>query len=221
MHGDRKHIRLSGWDYCSEGAYFITICCYEKESFFGRMIDDKIVLSEIGKMASHFWKEISEHFNHVKLDEYVVMPNHIHGILILDYSMAGRRKEILNINSMEANIGMRHGITNNNPIEPDVGTRHGVSLHNTTNINVGPCHGMALQRFCTNQFSKPVRNSISVIINQYKSTLKRWCNQNGFKSFRWQSRFHDHIMRNESSIDQVREYIRTNPRNWLSDELYI
>jgi putative transposase len=188
MHGERKHIRLSDWDYSSEGVYFITICCHDRESFFGRLIDKKMVISEIGKMAFQFWKEIPEHFYHVRIDEFVVMPNHIHGILILDYSLAG--------------------------------TRHGVSLHNTSNINVGPCHGMALHRNGTNQFSKPVKNSIPVIINQYKSTLKRWCNQNGFKYFRWQSRFYDHILRSEFSMNQVREYIITNPRNWLSDEMY-
>ena len=172
MHGDRKHIRLPGWDYSSEGVYFITICCHEGESFFGKLIDNKMVLSEIGKMASYFWKEIPVHFKHVKLDEYVVMPNHIHGILILDYSL--------------------------------VGTRHGVSL----------------QRIGTNQFSKPVENSVSVIVNQYKSSLKRWCNQNGYKSFQWQSRFYDHIVRDENSIDLVREYIKSNPANWYSDKMF-
>ncbi len=89
MHGDRKQIRLPGWDYSAEGVYFITICCYDRESFFGRLIDKKMIFSEIGEMASGFWKEIPEHFNHVKLDEFVVMPNHIHGILILDYSLVG------------------------------------------------------------------------------------------------------------------------------------
>ena len=171
MHGDRKHIRLSEWDYSSEGVYYITICCREREAFFGKLIENKMILSEIGEMASFFWKEIPEHFNHVKLDEYIVMPNHIHGILILDYSLVGTR------------------------------------------------HGMALQRNGTNQFSKPIKNSISVIINQYKSSLKRWCNQNGFKSFQWQSRFYDHIICEENSIDQVREYIRSNPTNWASDEM--
>ncbi|MBI5008202.1 MAG: hypothetical protein HZB98_00790, partial [Bacteroidia bacterium] len=124
MHRDRKNIRLPGWDYSGEGVYFITICCYERESFFGRLIDDKIIFSEIGKMASGFWKEIPEHFNHVRLDEYVVMPNHIHGILILDYSLIGK------YNTMR---------------ESPVGTRHGVSLR-SYNINTeGSCHGMTLQ----------------------------------------------------------------------------
>ena len=194
MHRDRKNIRLPGWDYSGEGVYFITICCYERESFFGRLIDDKIILSEIGEMASGFWKEIPEHFNHVRLDEFVIMPNHIHGILILDYSLIGK------YNTMR---------------ESPVGTRHGVSLQSYNINTVGSCHGMTLQPNGFHKSSNPVKNSISVIINQYKSSLKRWCNKNGHNSFRWQSRFYDHIIREEDSIDLVREYIRSNPKNWL------
>jgi REP element-mobilizing transposase RayT len=79
---------------------------------------------------------------------------------------------------------------------------------------------MTLQRDGINQFSKPIKNSVSVIVNQYKSSLKRWCNKNGCNYFRWQSRFYDHIIREEESIDQIRAYIRSNPKNWLSDEMF-
>lgn len=71
-----------------------------------------------------------------------------------------------------------------------------------------------------NQFSKPVKNSISVIINQYKSSVKRWCNQKASNHFRWQSRFYDQILHNEISIDMISEYISTNPKNWIGDDLY-
>jgi len=71
-----------------------------------------------------------------------------------------------------------------------------------------------------NQFSKPVRNSVSVIINQFKSSVKRCGNKNGFNYFQWQSRFYDQILHNENSIDKIREYICNNPKNWSDDELY-
>ncbi len=187
MNGERKSIRLSNWDYSSEGIYFITICCFENKRFFGEIIDKIMILNELGKVASLFWKEIHEHFSHVYLDEYVIMPNHIHGILILDYS--------------------------------DVGTRHGVSLHTNHYGDVGSCHGMTLRGNGINKFSKPVKNSVSVIVNQYKSTLKRWCNKNGYEAFKWQSRFYDKIIWNENSMDEVRYYIRENPRHWKKDEL--
>jgi hypothetical protein len=78
---------------------------------------------------------------------------------------------------------------------------------------------MTLQRNVTNKFSKPVKNSVSVIVNQYKSTFKRWCNKNGYSTFHWHSRFYDKILWYENSLDQVRDYIRMNPRNWNMDEL--
>ena len=71
-----------------------------------------------------------------------------------------------------------------------------------------------------NQFSKPVKNSVSVIVNQYKSSVKRWCNKNGFDHFQWQGRFYDEILHNENTIYNTREYIYYNPRNWTADELY-
>jgi len=70
------------------------------------------------------------------------------------------------------------------------------------------------------QFSKPVKNSVSVIINQYKSSVKRWCNKNGSDHFQWQSRFFDQILYNEYSVNNIREYIYNNPKKWIEDELY-
>jgi putative transposase len=199
MNKNRKHIRLSDWDYSSPGIYFITICCSDRQPFFGRIINNRINHSEIGLIASQFWLEIPEHFTNVKLDEFVVMPNHIHGILILN-------------NSSERT---RHGIA---------GTRHGVSLQTPIDDNVGSCHDMTHPskqlKPEINQFANPVRNSVSVIIGQYKSSVKRWCNKNGFDDFQWQSRFYDRILHNENSIDRVREYIHNNPNNWIEDEFY-
>jgi REP element-mobilizing transposase RayT len=91
MNKERKNIRLSYWDYSSSGEYFITICCKERNSFFGEIKENEMILSEIGLISSKYWLEIPEHFPHVKLDEFVVMPNHIHGILILDYSLVDTR----------------------------------------------------------------------------------------------------------------------------------
>ncbi|CAN5544097.1 hypothetical protein BH23BAC1_BH23BAC1_45930 [soil metagenome] len=76
--------RLQGWDYGSNASYFVTICTKEREHFFGEIADGKMILSELGKCADKCWQEITKHFPFVVLDEYVVMPNHIHGIVIID-----------------------------------------------------------------------------------------------------------------------------------------
>jgi putative transposase len=80
----RRSIRLKDYDYSSGGAYFITICVKNRECLFGEIIEGKMNLSEIGEIAHNNWLNIPEHFNNVILDEFVVMPNHIHGILILN-----------------------------------------------------------------------------------------------------------------------------------------
>ena len=79
----RRSIRLKGYDYTQEGGYFITICVQDHQCSFGRIIKSVLELSPIGKMAQKFWTEIPNHHSNVQLDEYIVMPNHIHGVLFL------------------------------------------------------------------------------------------------------------------------------------------
>ena len=76
--------RLQHWDYGSDALYFVTICTQNREHYFGEIDDGKMQLSETGKIAYRFWFEIPNHFPFVELGEFVVMPNHIHGIIIID-----------------------------------------------------------------------------------------------------------------------------------------
>ena len=76
--------RLKTWDYANDGWYFITICTQARAQFFGTVRDDALALSSIGQIAAENWHAISAHFKHVALDVFVVMPNHIHGIVIID-----------------------------------------------------------------------------------------------------------------------------------------
>ena len=76
--------RLQNWDYGWNAAYFITICTHNREHYFGEIADGKIRISEIGEIAEKYWFEIPVHFPFVKLDAFVVMPNHIHVIIIID-----------------------------------------------------------------------------------------------------------------------------------------
>ena len=74
---------LKNWDYASLGVYFVTICTRSREFCFGEITNFKLCLSEIGEMASRYWSMIPEHFSFVTLDSFVVMPNHLHGIIII------------------------------------------------------------------------------------------------------------------------------------------
>lgn len=76
--------RLQTWDYSNNGAYFITICTKNREHFFGNIQNRIMKLSQIGYLAEQFWIEIPNHFPFVELGNFVVMPNHVHGILIIN-----------------------------------------------------------------------------------------------------------------------------------------
>jgi hypothetical protein len=79
----RRSIRLRGYDYSQAGAYFITICTQDRACLFGEIVDGEMRPNAAGRMVKQCWQEIPAHFSHVELDEFVVMPNHVHGILII------------------------------------------------------------------------------------------------------------------------------------------
>ena len=168
-----KSTRLKHWDYSSCGAYYVTICTKNRGKFFGEIINGKMVLSEIGEIVEKCWMEIPKHYPNVTLDEFVIMPDHLHGLIFIDNS-----------------------------------------------FSVETCHGMSLQMRIRkyNEFSRPVSQSLSMIINHLKSATKRWCNKNGFHNFAWQSRFHESIVRNEKHLYVIRKYIINNPLKFEFDK---
>ena len=82
MNKNRQSIRLHGYDYSQSGAYFVTICVQDLQCLFGEMVNSKMVLNDAGQMIESIWSELPERFPHVKLDKFVIMPNHFHGIMV-------------------------------------------------------------------------------------------------------------------------------------------
>jgi REP element-mobilizing transposase RayT len=182
--------RLQTWDYANNGAYFITICTQNREHFFGNIKNGIMQLSEIGKFAAQFWYEIPNHFPMVELGNFVVMPNHIHGILIMNHPVETRL--IASDNNDDDN--------NNNQ------TRLIASLQ-------GKNGGFSCDK------NPMIGNSISKIIRWYKGRCSFECRKIN-PNFGWQSRFHDHIIRNSRSFDNIQDYIEQNPLKWDEDRFY-
>lgn len=90
----RRSIRLKGYDYTQPGAYFITFCTYQRMHLFGEVVDGKMVLNDAGKIARDEWFKTAEIRPYVKLyeDEFVIMPNHGHGIIWIDDDVEARRR---------------------------------------------------------------------------------------------------------------------------------
>ena len=79
-----KSARLEGYDYTQPAWYFITICTKDHKEYFSQIFENKVKLNEIGEIASKCWKEIPVHFPNTEIDSHIIMPNHIHGIVIIN-----------------------------------------------------------------------------------------------------------------------------------------
>jgi len=79
----RRSIRLKGYDYSQPGAYFITIVTQNRECLFGEIVDGDMRLNESGTCVVRWWEDIPHHFSGVDIDAFVVMPNHMHGIIVI------------------------------------------------------------------------------------------------------------------------------------------
>lgn len=181
--------RAQWWDYRRNAPYFITICTSKPyHHYFGKIENGKMILSPAGTIADILWHEIPHHHPHVKLGEFVVMPNHIHGILIMD------RPD-----------GADGGDGGDGAGDTPVQTRHALSLRAKSPGAL--------------RFRNPGKNSIPTIIGAYKSAVTKHANRLGLPNG-WQTRFHDHIIRDESEHERIANYIRNNPANWDKDKFY-
>jgi len=79
----RRSIRLPGYDYTQNGAYFITLCVKNRKCLFGKIMGGKMVLNDIGKMIENQWCELQHRFKNIEIDKFIIMPNHFHGIIII------------------------------------------------------------------------------------------------------------------------------------------
>jgi REP element-mobilizing transposase RayT len=86
----RRSIRLTGYDYSQCGYYFITVCTQGRRCLFGEIKKGRLILNDAGKMIGHWWNELKNKYANIEIDEYVVMPNHCHGIINIVGTVGGR-----------------------------------------------------------------------------------------------------------------------------------
>lgn len=79
----RRSIRLRGFDYTQEGAYFVTVCTQNRICLFGEVVGEEMRLNETGVLVQTVWNGLPDHYSHVELDAFVIMPNHVHGVVVL------------------------------------------------------------------------------------------------------------------------------------------
>ncbi len=85
----RRSPRLKGYDYSQTGVYFLTVCTYQREHLFGEVVNGVMQLNSYGAIVERCWDGLPGHYRHIALDYFVVMPNHVHGIVIITYEVGG------------------------------------------------------------------------------------------------------------------------------------
>lgn len=171
--------RLAHWDYGSNAPYFVTICTANREHFFGNIANGIMYVSEIGAIAQKFWMEIPVHFPFVTVDAFVVMPNHIHGIIVIDKPSVETPKLDVSTDEQSQHQGLPR-----------------------------------LQTSAATQHWKP--QTLGVIINQYKRMVTIHARAKNIH-YKWQPRFHDHVIRNNKAYNTIKQYIVNNPIHWHND----
>ncbi|HEV8720734.1 MAG TPA: transposase [Candidatus Binatia bacterium] len=167
----RRSIRLRAYDYSQAGAYFVTTCTHERACLFGDVVDCEMRVNDAGRMVEQCWSAIPNHFPHVDLDAFVVMPNHVHGIIVITDRAVGAK--------------------NFSPL-PDSNT----STH------------------------RPIRSpskTIGSIIRGFKIGVTKWFRENTVTHIVWQRNYYEHIIRNEESLNRIRQYVLDNPVRWAFD----
>ncbi len=177
-------MRLKNWDYRWDAAYFITICTLDRARFFGKVEHNKMQLSKIGLIANQCWYQIPVHFPFVRLGEFIVMPDHIHGIITIS-------------NSFETLIADKKDF-------------HALK-HDFERLKV-TIRGSKPKIQPLNKLS-PKSGSLSAIIRSYKAAVTREARLSQFE-FGWQSKFYDHIIRDHVAYQKISYYIKNNPLKW-------
>ena len=189
----RRSIRLKGYDYSQEGAYYVTIVTWRREFLFGEIVNQEMMLSPYGEIVQKWWEEIPVHFSNVETGAFVIMPNHVHGIIYI--------------------LDERRG-TASYPKGVPVPKENGENSISQNNEGSGVILGGV---------SPPLRTTPTlgqiVAYFKYQSTKEMNKVENtGTVTKFWQRNYYEHIIRDETDLQNKTDYIEANPLMWDEDD---
>ncbi|MEI6205174.1 MAG: transposase [Desulfuromonadales bacterium] len=186
----RRSIRLKDYDYAQAGAYFVTICVWQRECLFGDIVDGEMHLNDAGRVVDTVWCELPARFSHVSLDEYVIMPNHFHAIILLNDTVGAipTGRPGFTIPTGRPNINCADGQGHGRP------------------VGIAP--------------TGPLSGSIGALMAQFKSNVTKRLNKFRTNPGDpvWQRNYFERVIRNETELAKAREYIINNPLKWELDK---
>lgn len=188
---DRHQFRADWHDY-NDGIFFVTVCCAGKAHLFGSIFNDEIRYTDLGKIALEYLESIPTHHQAAELLNYVVMPNHIHLVISIAPSPVGARY-----------------------IAPAPNT-----ANTLTNNNLGclkpPKHGDSVSVFHHNSLLASIMGSYkAAVTREYRRMMRARCIAPLPRI--WQRLFHEHVIRDQHSFDNIMNYIDNNVANWSRD----
>jgi REP element-mobilizing transposase RayT len=205
----RRSVRLRQYDYSQAGAYFVTICVQGRECLLGEVAGAAVVLSPFGRMVENWWNDLPRRFPRLDLDAWVVMPNHLHGIVVLGAP------------ALET--------TNSEPLTVEGGETPPLPKERPT-VGAGfprpaPCKDRNHLSQSTNSAAiEAVLRcpTLGQVVAYFKFQSTKSVNQaRGTPGGRfWQRNYYDHVIREETSLDRLRNYVVENPLRWELDQLH-
>jgi len=187
-----RSIRLPDFDYTRPGAYFITICTADRACWFGDVVDGEMRVNAWGEIVQRTWDNLPNHFRQVALDQFIVMPNHVHGIIMLN-------------DERRCGVGAKQGSSASPASVPPA-----IPVTNQGKAGESlalPLHGT-------------VAGSLCAVVQNFKSVTTRKINKIRHTPAHplWQRNYYEHVIRNDRDLAAIRDYIAGNPARWLDDD---
>ena len=199
----RRSVRLQGYDYSRPGAYFVTICTEYRECIFGNIVNGKMMLNSFGNVVKEYHLITENHFQNIKFDTFIIMPNHFHVII-----------KIIGTGINPVGVGSPHPKNNKTPNADNANDKkHNTDaghpdVNNSNNGNNANMRGNPAPTL--GQIVGFFKYGISKQINCIRKTP-------GIKL--WQRNYYEHVIRDNNEYDRITEYIENNPLKWDLDFL--
>ncbi len=224
----RLYLRLPGYDYTQAGAYFVTLCTRYRAPLLGRIVGGEMVLSPFGQIADAAWRWLGERYPYVVIDAYVIMPNHMHGVLwIVDEPAAGRgRSRTAPTTEPPAHEGRSRTAPNTDiqpPAHPD---RSRTAPTETPPPDMEPTAPAGTPDPArTALTTAPAgdaptkRKPLGRLIGAFKTVSTKQINLLRCTpgAVVWQRNYYERIARSEQALQRIRLYIQNNPARWEHD----
>ena len=211
MDKHRHSIRLKNYDYSQAGLYFVTICTENHSCLFGKINGGKMILNDAGKMVEKWYFELQNKFHDIRGDEYVIMPNHFHAIIV-------------NVGAdlcVRPNVGIANNIYNRNransnnvaPEHKNINAQMQINVNDNSSKNK-TIHNPGLLQGEGGHIGPPLQRVIqwfkTMTTNEYIRNIKQH-NWRRFTDKLWQRGYYEHVIRKNDELNIIREYINNNP----------